>query len=228
MDWSIKKAAWSVFQQQSFGVNVLKISFLILPLIILCSGCASTNTLGIKQHNLPYWQKLTKRDTSDLNLIVVHATELPDLKIAREYGERILYESGTGASGHYYIDRDGYIEQYVPDNRIANHTSGWNKKSLSIELVNIGRHPEPYQSDHQVMKEPYPQKQIDRLIELMTEFKLRYPTIKFIQGHEDLDRRKVPATDNPEIYVERKRDPGPYFPWVEVLERINLIKAIPP
>lgn len=203
-------------------------NILICSLMFLCSGCATMDGLGIRQNNLSYWQKLGQRSTDDLNLIVIHATELSDMAEAREYGERILYESGTGASGHYYIDRDGSTEQYVPDNRIANHTSGWNQKSLSVELVNRGRYPNWYQSDSQVMREPYPQIQIDALITLMTKMKQNYPTITFIQGHEDLDRRKVASDNDPNIYVERKMDPGNYFPWVEVLDRINLIKKIPP
>ena len=166
--------------------------------IILCSGCASYQTLAIKDHKLPFWNKLEKRSTDDLDMVVVHATELSDMAEAREYGKRILYEEiGTGASGHYYIDRDGTIEQYVPDDRIANHTSGWNKKTLSIELINIGRYPNWYHSDHQKMQEPYPDAQIDALISLVSEFKNRYPTIKYAQGHEDLDIRMVPAENDP-------------------------------
>jgi N-acetylmuramoyl-L-alanine amidase len=49
-----------------------------------------------------------------VELVVIHCTELPDLAIAREYGERALYDNGTGNSGHYYIDRDGAIYRYVP------------------------------------------------------------------------------------------------------------------
>ena len=144
------------------------------------------------------------------------------------FRSRVLYQNGTGASGHYYIDRDGNMEQYVPDDRIANHTVGWNNKTLSIELVNEGRFPEHYQSDQQKTIHFYPQKQIDTLVELLTEFKRRYPTIKYVQGHEDLDRRKVPSTDDPTIFVERKMDPGNTFPWVEVLDQVDLIKQIPP
>ena len=43
----------------------------------------------------------------DVDLVVIHCTELPDLAIAREYGERVLHDNGSGNSGHFYIDRDG-------------------------------------------------------------------------------------------------------------------------
>lgn len=203
----------------------MKKLFTALSLILLCTGCASS---GIKDHKLPYWQKLGERDTSELNMVVIHATELSDMAEAREYGERVLYESGTGASGHYYIDRDGTIEQYVPDNRIANHTSGWNTKSLSIELINLGRYPNWYHSDHQVMQEPYPDAQIEALIILVNEFKNSYPSIKYTQGHEDLDTRKVPSDNDANILVDRKMDPGEYFPWARFLAAVDLKKETPP
>jgi len=163
----------------------------------------------------------------EINMIVIHATELTDMVEAREYGERILYSNETGASGHYYIDRDGAIEQYVPDNRIANHTSGWNSRTLSIELVNRGRYPDWYHSDHQVMQEDYPDAQIDALILLVNELKSRYHSIQYTQGHEDLDTRMMPAENDPDIEVHRKMDPGPHFPWARFLEAVDLKKETP-
>jgi len=74
---------------------------------------------------LPYVDALTARDPGDIDTVVIHCTELPDLAMAREYGERVLYPaSGTGNSGHYYIDRDGGSVEYVPPQRIAHHTRG--------------------------------------------------------------------------------------------------------
>ena len=206
----------------------MKIKFVALSCLLLTAGCSTGAGLNITDNKLPYWQKLDQRSTADLDMVVIHSTELPDMPEARFYGERALYDDGTGASGHYYIDRDGSMEQYVPDDRIAHHTVGWNNKTLSIELVNAGRFPDHYQSDQQKTIHFYPQKQIDTLVELLTEFKRRYPTIKYVQGHEDLDRRKVPASDDPTIFVERKMDPGHTFPWVEVLGQVDLIKQIPP
>jgi|TARA_R110002096_G_scaffold416576_3_gene619733 N-acetylmuramoyl-L-alanine amidase len=201
-----------------------------LSLFLSLSGCGWIG-LGdepdIRDHKLPYWLELSARTTDELNMIVIHATELTDMKEAREYGERVLYDNGTGASGHYYIDRDGTIEQYVPDNRIANHTSGWNSRTLSIELVNLGRYPNWYHSDHQKMQETYPPAQIDALILLVKELKSRYPSIEFTQGHEDLDTRFMPSDNDPEIEVARKMDPGPYFPWAQFLEAVDLKKETP-
>ena len=65
--------------------------------------------LTIHDNPLPYVQKLEARPATAVDLVVIHCTELPDLATAREYGERVLYASGTGNSGHYYIDRDGSV-----------------------------------------------------------------------------------------------------------------------
>ena len=79
---------------------------------------------------LPYVDALTARDPGDIDTVVIHCTELPDLATARAYGERVLYASGTGNSGHYYIDRDGRTTRFVADTRVAHHTFGYNPRSI--------------------------------------------------------------------------------------------------
>jgi N-acetylmuramoyl-L-alanine amidase len=149
-------------------------------------------------------------------MIVLHCTELPSLDIAREYGEKVLYDDGTGNSGHYYIDRDGKIDQYVPDDRVARHVVGFNKNSIGIEIVNLGRYPNWYQSQHQTFTEPYTDAQIQSVKDLLRHLKEKYPAIAAIKRHSDLDTRLVPSEDNPEIQIHRKIDPGPMFPWDEI------------
>jgi N-acetylmuramoyl-L-alanine amidase len=170
----------------------------------------------IIDHPLPYVDRLDARDIDLIDLIVLHCTETPSLAIARAFGEIAHYGSGTGNSGHYYIDRDGRIEQYVPIERIAHHTRGYNPTSIGIELVNSGRHPDWLHSHHQLMTEAYPAAQIDALLALIFDLKLRCPRLARIAGHEDLDLTEVDATDDPSVKVRRKRDPGPLFPWGEV------------
>jgi len=166
---------------------------------------------------LPYVAKLTLREISDIRLVVVHCTELPSLELARQFGEQAAYLSGTGNSGHYYIDRDGHTQEYVPIERIAHHTRGWNPQSIGIELVNLGRYPDWLDSRTQQMTEPYPPEQISALLTLIADLRRRCPTLTDIAGHEDLDLTEVPASDDAHRVVRRKRDPGPLFPWTEVI-----------
>ena len=172
---------------------------------------------------LSYNDRLEARALDDITLVVVHATELPDLAMAREYGERIHYpESGTGNSGHFYIDRAGAIEQWVDLDRMAHHVAGHNHHSIGIELVNLGRFPNWLDSRHQRWQEPISQAQIQSLIDLLQFLHSELPRLDTIAGHDQLDRRLVEASDDPRLEVRRKLDPGPDFPWSEVLESIEL------
>jgi N-acetylmuramoyl-L-alanine amidase len=163
---------------------------------------------------LPYVNQLAVRNVEDIDLVVIHCTELPDLETARQYGERVLYvDSGSGNSGHYYIDRDGRVSRFVPVERVAHHTRGFNPRSIGIELVNRGRYPDWMDSRRQTMTEPYPEPQLAALEALLKDLQREIPALKRIAGHEDLDTATEPASDDPGKRVRRKRDPGELFPW---------------
>lgn len=171
---------------------------------------------------LPYEDLLPSRPAEQIDLVVIHCTELPDLAMAREYGERVLYASGAGNSGHFYIDRDGAIHRFVQATRVAHHTRGYNPRSVGIEIVNKGRYPDWFDSRHQAMNEPYTPAQFAALIALLADLKNEFPNLRFIAGHEDLDTDRVPASDDPGQQVFRKRDPGPRFDWPRVLAASGL------
>jgi N-acetylmuramoyl-L-alanine amidase len=174
---------------------------------------------------LPYEERLASRSIDTIDLVVIHCTELPDLATAREYGERIQHsESQTGNSGHYYIDRDGSIHVWVRPERVAHHVRNYNLHSVGIELVNTGRYPDWLDSRKQTMSEPYAEAQISSLIGLLTILHAQFPNLRWIAGHEDLDTALVPASDDTQKEVPRKRDPGPMFPWTRVLVAIPLLR----
>ncbi|PNS09727.1 N-acetylmuramoyl-L-alanine amidase [Solilutibacter silvestris] len=182
---------------------------------------------AIDRNALPYEARLTPRELSDIDTVVIHCTELPDLASAREFGEKIHYaDSDTGNSGHYYIDRDGSLHQWVDDGRVAHHTRGWNPRSIGIELVNRGRWPDWMDSRHQAMDEPYTDAQVVALIDLLRDLQQRLPRLQWIAGHEDLDTDMVPSSDDPTRLVHRKRDPGPHFPWQRI-EAAVALRRIP-
>jgi len=151
-------------------------------------------------------------------MVVIHCTELPDLATAREYGERIHYpESESGNSGHFYIEQNGQVEQWVPAERIAHHTRGYNERSIGIELDNRGRYPKWFDSRNQTMKYAYEPPQLNSLVTLLHHLRNHLPSLSWITGHETLDESQVPASDNASVLVYRKSDPGPLFPWKEIL-----------
>jgi N-acetylmuramoyl-L-alanine amidase len=179
----------------------------------------------IKTSILNYNHKLDKRKISKIEMIVIHCTELPDIPSARVYGEKIHYDSGTGNSGHYYISKQGEIQQWIENDRVAHHVRGHNPNSIGIELDNLGRFPNWHTTNAQIMYDPYPQVQIDALVELLNQLKKEIPTLKYITGHEDLDTRLIKSENNPEIYIRRKMDPGKMFPWAEIMQKITLINT---
>jgi N-acetylmuramoyl-L-alanine amidase len=176
---------------------------------------------------LPYEERLEARPLAQIDMVVIHCTELPDLAMAREFGERVHYDSGTGNSGHYYIDRDGSIHVFVRPERVAHHARGYNDRAIGIELVNAGRYPDWLDSRRQAMDEPYTEAQLDALLALLARLQAELPSLEFIAGHEDLDQEKVAASDNQDQQVYRKRDPGPRFPWSRVLDATPLNRIRP-
>jgi len=181
--------------------------------------------MDIRAWPLPYVERLARRALADIDLVVIHCTELPDLAMAREFGERVLYDSGTGNSGHFYIDRDGAVSEWVPPERVANHCRGYNPRSVGIELVNTGRYPDWFDSRRQAMDEPYPEAQLDALCGLLHSLARQLPTLRWIAGHEDLDLGEISASDDPGVLLKRKRDPGVLFPWGKVMAATQLEKA---
>ncbi len=180
------------------------------------------NAIAIHDQPLPYVHRLDARGLTDIELAVIHCTELPDLATARGYGERIMHPSGTGNSGHYYIDRDGSVLRYVPDDRIAHHVRGHNEHSIGIELVNTGRYPDWFDSRRQTMTEAYTDAQVEALLALLAHLRATLPNLRDIAGHEDLDTDMVVASDDPARQVRRKLDPGPLFPWPHVINACGL------
>ena len=118
---------------------------------------------------LAYIEKLEARPVEAVELVVIHCTELPDLVEARVAGERVLYPSGTGNSGHFYIDRAGQVHVWVPIERIAHHVRGHNARSVGIELINRGRYPDWLASTSQRMDQPYTAEQVAALRTLLRE-----------------------------------------------------------
>ena len=179
--------------------------------------------LPIHDWPLPYESRLERRALAAVDLVVIHCTELPDMQMAREFGERIHYPATqTGNSGHYYIDTDGRVYRFVANERAANHTRGYNSRSIGIELSNVGRYPHWGDSRHQQFATPYSKAQIDALLALLRQLRNELPNLRYIAGHEDLDTRLEPASDDPSIMLRRRQDPGPLFPWSEVVPASGL------
>lgn len=175
-----------------------------------------------------YAARLDVRAIADIDLVIMHCTELPDMTLAREYAERMHHiDSQTGNCGHLYVDRDGALHRFVPLTHVAHHCHDWNARSLGIELVNRGRWPNWHDSRHQTFTETYPAEQIAALTHLLQDLRELCPNLTRIAGHEDLDQRLEPASDDASIALPRRRDPGPLFPWPQVIMKCGLDRFMP-
>ncbi len=171
-----------------------------------------TGRPNTRERPLPWIRRLQKRDLTDVTTVVLHSTEEPTLREARAIAE----SSMDNVARHYYVDRDGTIEMWIPVERIAYHAAGHNRNSIGIELVNSGRYPNHYSTASQLPTEPFPELQIESLERLLKSLQRICPNMIRLVRHSDLDRRLVSASNCPEERVRRRIDPGPLFPWARV------------
>lgn len=130
------------------------------------------------------------------DMIIIHYT---DMQTAEEALER-LCDPSAKVSAHFLISKVGEVYQLVDPIYRAWHAgvSSWegetdiNGRSIGIELDNLG---------HSFGPEPFPEEQIEVLIQLLGELSETYQIHpKRILGHCD-------------VAPLRKIDPGPLFPW---------------
>ena len=140
-----------------------------------------------------------KRSQKNIKYIVIHYTGMnKELSAINK-----LCNLKSKVSSHYFIKKNGYILNLVPDLYEAWHAgkSYWknfnslNRYSIGIEIQNSG---------HNNVYEKFSSKQIislKKLIKfLMKAYNVNY---KNILGHSD-------------IAPERKKDPGEKFPWKDL------------
>ncbi len=155
-----------------------------------------------------YGNKLIYLDNPQI--IVVHSTETPNLKIAVNIFEKdILHgrpdiESGgeVNVGTHFLVDFDGSIYSSTPIEYIARHTVGFNYTSVSIE--NIG------------YADELTEQQLEANVKLIKYIKNRYKSIKYVIAHYEYKNKTYPHYSlykelNTKYINPAKRDPGTNF-----------------
>ncbi len=170
---------------------------LLLLLVALLSACASGPRIDTSLNAVS--------QESRVRYLVLHYTFLDS-----PTSVRVLTQQSVSA--HYLIDdgADFKIYRLVDENRRAYHAgqSAWkgntnlNSSSIGIEIVYLGWR----NTDQGPVWLPYPQGQIDHLIELVRDIVKRHEiTPDRVLGHSD-------------IAPQRKQDPGPMFPWKQLAD----------
>jgi N-acetylmuramoyl-L-alanine amidase len=178
--------------------------------------------LEIAQMPLPYTERLDRRLTTEVDLLLIHGAECADFAALRARAERVRYAcSSTGDATHFVIDRDGALIQQAPLDRVAHHVRGYNGRSIGVSLINRGRGDAPLNHDA-VHGESFAAPQLDALVSLSLHLRLIVPTLLWIAGHDELDIGEIPSADAPERLVKREYGLGPAFPWDAVRTRSRL------
>jgi N-acetylmuramoyl-L-alanine amidase len=134
--------------------------------------------------------------TAPPDMIVLHYTGMKTGEAA--LGR--LRDPEARVSAHYMVEEDGRVFALVPEARRAWHAgkSFWrdetdiNARSIGVEIVNPG---------HEFGYRPFPDVQIDAVIDLLTDVRSRWTVDDArILGHSD-------------VAPDRKEDPGELFPW---------------
>lgn len=147
--------------------------------------------------------------------VIVHSLGGPDCRDGRRFYRHVDGDARQWiatftrlpiVSIHYVIGRDGVVVAGVPESFAATHATGWNQRSIGIELVNDGDG-----------IDPFPPVQVDALVRLVRELRTRHPGIAAsrVLRHSDVDRRSF-AVDQHGAGCDayrRKEDPGAAFPW---------------
>jgi N-acetylmuramoyl-L-alanine amidase len=147
-----------------------------------------------------------------LDMLVLHYTGMKDgpSALAR------MRDPEAEVSAHYMVEEDGTVFALVPEDRRAWHAgkSWWrgdddlNSRSIGIEIVNPG---------HEWGYRPFPDVQIDAVIELCQGILSRWP----------IPQNRIVA--HSDIAPDRKEDPGELFPWKELAAAgVGLWPDLPP
>lgn len=165
-----------------------------------------------------------------VDAIIVHSLGGPDCRAGQRFFRIIegdaqhwmdTFNSLPIVSIHYVIGRDGQVATGVPENVAATHASGWNQRSIGIELVNNGDG-----------TDPFPPPQIAALVQLVRGIRHRHPAIlpARILRHSDVDRSLFPAARYGAACAgfRRKLDPGDAFPWDEFRAAVSADASDPP
>jgi N-acetylmuramoyl-L-alanine amidase len=150
-----------------------------------------------------------------VDALIVHSLGGPDCRAGTRFYRAVTGDARAWmatfnrlpvVSIHYVVDRDGRVEAGVPEDIAATHATGWNQRSIGIELVNNGDG-----------RDPFPPPQIKALVTLARAVMARHPGIRpeRVLRHSDVDRSTFPSDRFGEgcAAYRRKEDPGDAFPW---------------
>jgi len=149
---------------------------------------------------LPYDKDWRKRNVSSLYEIILHHAEW--YKCTIQDIERDHAKKWAGGFGYnYFINKNGDIFEGRPEDVQTAGASGHNLSAIHI-CVEGNYHP----SNKQSVDISMPKKQFDSVVWLIKDIQKRHKQINKILGHKDVNATNCP---------------GQYYPFKEVVEKVN-------
>jgi N-acetyl-anhydromuramyl-L-alanine amidase AmpD len=161
-------------------------------------------------------------ELKDPKMIVIHFTEIGSLKKSVEYFLPDTVEAGrndikgfgkVNIGIHFFVDKDGSVLSFFPENLIARHAIGYNHTSFGIENIALD-------------KKHLTKAQLEADTELVEYLVKRHPSVEYLIGHDE-----YALTNRPHFVLYKAMDtnyrmipkPDPGKPFMKDL-RANLKK----
>lgn len=202
-----------------------------LPVIIMLQGCSANSHAVRPEANWvpsPYFRG-GPRTPDDVHAIVLHTTEGRydetqsfAANQARIYHATIRYfqDNEREVSAHYVIGPHGELTAMVDERNIAHTQTYYNARSFGIECAGWSDRPETWTPA-----------MIDTLVDLIAYLSVTWdvpierPDGNAYEGPHAISTEHGPRFDgsgvvgHDQVQPWNKTDPGPHFPWDEVLTR---------
>lgn len=165
------------------------------------------------------------RGRSDIDVIVIHTMEFPEVPDAAERVARYFQTTDREVSAHYNVDNNSVI-QCVREDDVAYAAPGNNWNGIQIEQSGFARQTSADWND------AYSKALLERTARLIAEISKRYaiPIVPLDASDLRADRRGVTT----HVAVSRAwgrsdhTDPGPNYPFGKVLARAKVLRGSGP
>ena len=148
---------------------------------------------------------------TEIDSVVLHTTEI---NLA---GTLAIFQNRSNSlSSHFVIDSNGDIYEMVDTRDRAWHATYYNSRSIGIEMVGFAGHPGTWNDNN-----------VGALVDLLAWIVTAYPSIPIenpIGDAYDFPNDLYTGTGlvaHSQVQPWNKQDPGPYFPWTQVLNEVQ-------
>ena len=157
------------------------------------------------------------RGSTSVDSIVIHTTE-----VSYAGTLAIFLDPAKEVSAHFVIAPDGHIAQMVDTSRRAWHATYYNSRSVGIEMVGYANSPSTWNDSN-----------LTALMDLLAWLATAYdvPLVHPTGNAYDFPSEQynyAGLVAHGQVQPWNRTDPGPYFPWNQVLAGTQLrIDAVP-